>query len=469
MWSSFVSLCENSGEKIAISGPDTSFTYEDLFEIIPRAASWLVDQGVVSTDRVAINLPSLPHALFSLAIYFTGSCSATWVGGEAARRDEIDFVLTFVDDPVIGIPNISLSENWFLDIYKAKPIAEQPKSPASLSRIVYSSGTTGTPKGVAFSFNNLEERVVAAKRNWIKEQPFMSLLDVNTVSGIQTLFAQISLGQTYFLPGTPEENYHALLEGEVKSIKASPMQLRALVEYCSRNSLSLPQLALAQGAGGFTPKKLAERFSAFFSCNFVNLYGSTETGTVSIRHGADSKEQDMGLLVDEAEVQIVGEDGELMSLGTSGKVRMRTVNMASGYVDQDTDPGQLGFSEGWFYPGDIGRLEEGRLFVTGRQADLVNFGGLKYSLSFLDGRLQELPGVNDAAVVDITDSHGQELLALCIAGTTTSSNNVIEHLRTHVATEIRLVVVSLESIPRTRTAKIDRNKLRELAQGSYGR
>lgn len=467
MWKSFVSLCDESPDSVAIASTDASFTYEDLREIIPRLASWLVDNGVESNHRVAINLPTLPHSLFSLSLYFIGACSASWVSLDAARRDEIDYVVTAASERVSGIKNILLPEDWFFEIYKSNHISEYPREPESLARIVYSSGTTGTPKGVGFSFANLEQRVKAAKRNWITYQPFMSLLDVNTVSGMQTLFAQISSGETYFLPVKPEHNYHVLSQWNVKAIKASPMQLRALLEHCSRNGLKLPALSLAQGAGGFTPRKLAERFAKYFSCDFVNLYGSTETGTVSVRHGFESDEQLMGQLVSEAEVEIFDEEGNLLPSGVSGKVRVRTKNMASGYISYDAQATQLGFSEGWFYPGDIGFLQGKELFITGRQEDLVNFGGLKYSLSFLDGQLQELPGVNDAAVVDIVDSYNQELLAICIAGTTTSPEKVVAHLRAHIAAEIRLAVVDMELIPRTRTAKVDRNKLRELAQGLY--
>lgn len=463
VWDQIADQAEKNADSDALVSVEQSFTYGDLLNIVPRLSTWLSNRGVEMGSKVAIDLPPLPHSLVTLALSQIGATSATWISDEVFLRDGLDVLVTGKTVSNKEIIQAHVGEDWAAEISQCTPFSSQNHgaSPEDLVRIVYSSGTTGLPKGVPFSRATLILRVQAARSNWILEQPFMSLLDVTTVSGMQTLFAQLLSGESYIIPGVGSQNVKLLKDRRVRSLKASPAQLRVLLEAGKSAGEQLPDLKFVQGAGSFIPANLAKDLNEHFRAEIVNLYGSTETGTVTIRRGVNDSEQLMGSIVQEAEVEIVSSDGRPLPIGEEGLVRVRTANMSSGYLGQEIPKESVGFISGWFYPGDRGyQDDQGLLYVTGRSNDLVNFGGLKYNLSYLESKILAEPLLVDAAVTEITAADQVAKLGVGFVGQARDELTVRSVLRELVAKEVGIEIHRLDLIPRTRTGKVDRAALR---------
>ena len=462
---SFRSQAESQPSEACFVSNQISLTYAEMLDVVQRASSWLVAKGVLCGQRIAIRTPDEFHSILTLAGLQLGCTTASFVNSEVFERDGFDHLVCF-DDPSFDVPKqIGIQNHWLAELVSISPRQEVAEfdSDESLVRIVYSSGTTGLPKGVPFSVGSLQSRLDAAGRNWMGTQPFMALLGLMTVSGIQTFYSQVFSGKTYFNPGNGVINANLVFNNSVRSIKASPAQLRALLEACRLTSESLKTLELIQAAGSFLPDSLARELQEQFGAEIVNLYGSTETGTVAVRTALGESQNEMGTLVPEATVEIVDESNNLLEAGQTGIVRVKTPNMADNYVSGSNDLG-TGFIDGWFYPGDVGYLtEDATLFVTGRHKDLVNIGGLKFNLSYLDQQVLNDQEITDACVVELTDEAGFSYLGVAaVSNLDDPGTSVLKSLRTVVHSEVKITVHKVAEIPRNQNGKALRLEVQEL-------
>ena len=249
-----------------------------------------------------------------------------------------------------------------------------------LCRIVFSSGTTGTPKGVPFSVDYLTARVDSARRNWIPAVPFMSLLGLDTVTGFQTFMWAMMNGETFFPVGDGQANLDLIRAHRVASIKTSPARLSDLVDAAGAQP-GTTDLTVIEVAGSLLPATVAAKTVEVFGVTPTYLYGSTEVGTVT-RGTVDPAHPNMvGTIVDEIQAEIVDDNGTPLPRGIEGMLRFRKPGMPAGYWNVTVPTGHSGFRDGWFYPGDYGQIDaDNRLWLSGRRDDLINAGGAKFNL-----------------------------------------------------------------------------------------
>lgn len=447
-------------------GPGVRLTYGDLVDNVGKVAGRLRVLGVKPGDVIALALPPQLEAVFVLASFHEAAMCCTlpaaldipakigfdWVFATEARASRIGPGATRV---------VTIDAAWLRatsDVSRVPAAREFGED--DVCRLLFSSGTTGSPKAVAFTVEGADRRAASAAAHWMGLPPLMSLLGLSTASGFLAFYGAMATGQTYFIPGLPAENLALMREFDIASIKASPIQLDALVRAMSPVPTVLPRLKRIQSAGGFLPKGLAERLMKAFGCEVGNLYGSSEVGTVSLRVGAPSEPQDVGLVVEDVELQIVDEDGALVAPGVIGRVRYRRAFQVGGYF-RDPDASIAHFIDGWFYPGDRGSLaDDGRLRIEGRVSEVLNAAGAKVDPIVLETQALEYDGITDAAAFMADSEDCVERIGLAfVSDDEPDVEDLAQYLRHRLGGSAPLVYVRLESIPRNDMGKVQRVEL----------
>ncbi len=451
----------------AIVSSQLSMTRGDLADSVRRVAARLRRSGVRAGQVVAISASPEWEAVLTLAVMHEGAASlhasALVLQGYAPH---IDVLLGDVLDggrrPAVVI---AADAAFITSLGSVNPgIEPMPFADDALCRVVFSSGTTGVPKGVPFSVSMLRRRVASARRHWMPVDPFFSLLGIDTVSGFQTFFWGAMNGAPWIAPGSGEQNLALIERLGVRSIKTSPARLADLLDAVERHGAPA-SIQVVQVAGALLTPTLIRRCESVLGVTPLYLYGSTEGGTVT-RGAADADRPGVvGRPVEEAELRVLGDDGRVVSPGALGRVEYRTPVTAATYWEGDP-AAQSRFHDGWFQPGDRGRLtEEGALEVVGRDDDVVNAGGVKLDLAAIDRELLEIDGVDDAASFLFRDSDG--LPAVGVAFVTRgvlAPDDVVATLRVRFATMTVRACIRVDAVPRTATGKVTRIPLSRLME-----
>ncbi len=216
--------------------------------------------------------------------------------------------------------------------------------------------------------------------------------------------------------------------------------------------------------GAALPQPLRQEALERLATEVVEFYGSNEVGFVSsIRYEGRSG---LGAIWPTARVEIVDEDERAMPAGTPGKIRAQTDAMVEGYVDDPEATARM-FRNGWFYPGDIGRISgDAQLQVIARDDDLLNIGGNKLSPLELEDLILRTVGVEDVGVFTVQEPLGVEELWVVVSGSRESDAELLERVARALSnrgTLGRFHVAKVPSIPRTATGKIQRHVLRQAA------
>jgi long-chain acyl-CoA synthetase len=444
---------------LAVASADFTMTASDFADSVLRFAARLRQLGVAKGSVVAVSTHPAIEAVITLALLHEGAISLS--GTPAVLRaysPNIDLVLA--DAPVQTAARTITVDGEFLASLGAVSIDIVPAQLADsdVCRIVFSSGTTGTPKGVEFTVAALLARTDAARTNWMPADPFMCLLGLDTVSGIQTFYWSVFHGATYFVASTGPRNREVIERYGVRSIKTSPARLADLLDAQPASGLDVVQVA-----GSLLTPALGLRCEAVLGVTPVYLYGSTEVGTVSSGTFDATQPHVVGTLISSVDFELVDAAGQpVTEPDTEGTIRYRSAVMVDHYWLADGDPASA-FRDGWFYPGDVGALSaEEQLRISGRTNDVVNANGAKFNLAELDIWLSELRIFTDAASFSFTTDAGVGVGIAFVAKAHVGQEIVVEQLATRFPNLAVGALIKLDAIPRNQLGKVDRLALQSM-------
>jgi acyl-coenzyme A synthetase/AMP-(fatty) acid ligase len=178
----------------------------------------------------------------------------------------------------------------------------------------------------------------------------------------------------------------------------------------------------------------------------------------------DTEDGFVGHVLPWVEVQVVDEIGEVQPVGREGIFRVKSPEAAL-YISAGGDRQEL-HEDGWFYPGDVGRLgADGTIYVTGRSSEVINRGGSVVAPEAIEDVLRLNPNIADVAVVGITNADGvEEIWAAVVSDRLIDPAAVIAAARPRLNEKVPDHVVQVPSIPRAESAKVRRFQLREILQ-----
>ena len=453
-------------DNLALVSQRLSLNYRQLKGLAQQTARKLSQQGIGPGDVVGVKCQPEVTIVIWLALMQLGATSLHVTSNTIlAISQYLDFVV--VDDSFARIAHknlITLTPNFLESLDATRPLEDIAElDQESLIRVVFSSGTTGKPKGVPFTVQTFLARVDSARRNWIPIQPFMSLLGPETVSGFQSIFAQLFAGETCFVSHDGTKDWELIQRYGIKSIKTSPAKLADLVR--SRPSAEIEvksdsALEVIQVAGSLLSKSLAAHCQETLHVIPTYLYGSTEVGTVSRGEFNPQFPNWVGKISSEIECEIVDEQNKQVDYGIVGLVRIRRNPIPSGYW-KDPQLSNNGFRDGWFYPGDRGRISSSKeLFIEGRTDDLINAGGAKVNLAQIDQTLSDLGKLSDVATFEFMGPLGESLIGLAYTSDKAIRPEEVEQLVKLAAPTLKInAFLRLDSIPRNSLGKVQRDAL----------
>ncbi|HLP23993.1 MAG TPA: class I adenylate-forming enzyme family protein [Microbacteriaceae bacterium] len=463
-------------QRIALASNRTRLSYGEFASIVQRCAQRLRVHGIGPSSIVAVDCEPEIGAVISCALLQLGATSTTIAAQLLpAVAGQLSAIVTDAVDRGHPVQRRIVLESRFFETLDATArlmeIAEL--RPDEVVRVVFSSGTTGVPKGVPFSKTILEARLASARANWMPKLPFLSMLGPETVTGYQTMSAQLLSGETYLVARDATETLARIAEFGVRSIKTSPAKLADLIRARRdhpTDTWSTDSLEVIQIAGSLLSPAIALACENAFGITPTILYGSTEVGTVT--RGAFSADQPkrLGTVIDEVQLEIVDGNDVPVAPDGHGRIRMRRDPMPEGYWLGEPSAG-TGFLAGWFYPGDTGSLSpSGELTLAGRTNEVVNAGGSKVNLAELDLWLSEIDALSDVATFQFLSELDEPLLGLAFVSETAIAAEDLERTIARRVSGVRFhSLIRLTSIPRNALGKVDRNRLTELTtKDSHG-
>jgi long-chain acyl-CoA synthetase len=516
---------------LIFSGKNTTFA--EVNDMADKFATALADMGIKKGDKVAIFMPNLPHypvvffgALKAGAVNVT--CNPIYTEKELAYqlKDSGATTIVVLDHPkfyptalkAINDTNVNnvivckISE--FLPKMKAVLgglLGKIPKSPIPINPehhvfgdlmkkykpnppqftvnleddiglILYTGGTTGTPKGAMLTHKNFVSNVIQITEEMhppVKkgENIYIGGLPWYHSYGLTTcmLAAAYHAASVVCIPdpraGNPPftEILEAIEKYKATYFHAVPTLYGALLNHPDINKYNLSSINACLSGAAPLPLQVANDFEKITGGNVVEGYGLTETSPVATVNPLDGNKKtgSIGLPIPDTILKIIDIDtGEDIKQGETGEIAIFGPQVMKGYWDRPDETANVITNDGFFKTGDIGHMdEEGFFFITDRKKDMIIVGGYKVYPRDVEEVLFKHPSVSGAAAIGIPDDHsGEKVKGFVVlkSGASVSEDELIDFCRKNLAAyKVPKSIEIRSELPMTAIGKVLRRKLRD--------
>ena len=456
-----------------------------------RFAHALRRVGVVPGDRVLVLLPNCPEVLQAYAgilkagavivpvVFLLGPVEVRHILQDSGAKVVVtapDFVDKLGDwaGPVVLVGEGPRGPAW-AEIIAAEPetFTTVDRNDRDLAVILYTSGTTGRPKGVALSHDNLASnaRAAASLSELDRTRWGLMVLPLSHSYGLTVMNAGNILGSRGVLLRwfQPEAVLEAIQRYRVEAVSVVPTMLLYLLHYPDADRFDTSSMRMWGSGAAPLPIEIVEPFEKKFGGRIQEGYGLTEASPVVSAHRLSGvrKLGSVGRPIPGVEVAILDEADRRLETNEVGEVCVRGPNVMLGYYGLPEETAHT-LRNGWLHTGDMGRLDEdGFLFIVERKKDLIIRGGFNIYPREVEEVLYAHPAVAEAAVVGMRDPMlGEDVLAFVTLkpGATLDAEALIAFCQTRLAKyKCPKAVRFLPSLPKTPVGKILRKELRGLA------
>jgi acyl-CoA synthetase (AMP-forming)/AMP-acid ligase II len=449
----------------AVVFPGGMATYGALVGCVEAASQHVLRLGLKKGQIVALEIRHpLLHLVIILALHRCGIASFTLQTSYLIQQANlsVDKLLSDRYQEPGNQSKLTLVSNDWLVAPKDNAAPVSPggfDSPDDVCRLVLSSGTTGAPKVISVTERNLEYRF-ARSAILLERGRYLSMMGFSTLGGYQTLMSALVLGGTICFAGAPEDVLQVIALYHVTHLIAAPFQVRSLLESQAKSGLNLPSLRHVFLAGSRLETSLLAQVRAQLCPNAICAYGSTELGPVAYGPASAMREIEgaTGFVMPGETIEIVGKDGAPLPPGEEGVVRIKTASIRCYFVPTPDDA-EI-FRDGWFYPGDVGKLmPDGLLVITGRVNEIINRGGDKLAPEVIEAVLRLIPEISDAAVFAVPNT--DQIWAAVVATGMLKPEAILAFCQQKLAGMAPDRIFELDRIPRNDMGKIIREEMRE--------
>lgn len=450
-------------------------TYGLLMRAVLAVSRRIEERGLAAGSIVAVDIHNPFHHIATIiALELHGIATAALQTAFNVQQTGLEPAAILSDSAATfdaGIPVVAVGPEWFaVDPLVPVDFDRLAALPGfgdrdALVRVVFSSGTTGIPKATALTSAILERRiahnVLIALGNGLGGFRLATMMGFSTLPGYMMPATVLSSGGMLCVGGSGGEMLHLMRSFRVDVLFAAVAQLNAIL--AALGASVAPPLRLVIALGSKLPLPLRAAALARLCANMMFVYGSTETGMIAQAPAALLGEVDgaAGYRVPWADLQVVDENDKPLPPGSEGVFRVRTDEQAH-YVSGDRNDSAF-FRDGWFYPGDIGRLgADGFVHVTGRSVEVINRGGSIVAPELVERVLALRPEVRDAAAFGVAGAGGmEEIWAAIVTDDAFDEQALIRFCREKLADKAPGTIRRVGAIPRTETGKIRRSALRD--------
>ena len=483
---------------VAIRFEGRSISYGQLNRDANRLASSLRAAGVAAADRVALYLPNVPE--FAVAYYAAQKLGAIPVTINAIlKMEEVRYLLddsgasvVVTMDELTGYVSddcTALRLRIVVDPKGTKPgwsaladllttggdrFESVERGPEDIAALLYSSGTTGFPKGVSLTQHNIHSNIalppLARYSDYRPGDRLATFLPLFHVYGQNYIMnAAILAGATIvlFTRFVPDVVLRAIGEERITHFFAVPtIYINLLAMDLSGYDLS--SLRYEMSAAATMPEEISRRWTERFGRRVFEGYGLTECSPFSCYN--DSVEHrfgSVGRAVDGFELKIFDESDRELPFGEQGEIVIRGDGVMQGYWMRP-DESKASLRGGWLHTGDVGRMDkDGYVYITDRVKDMINVSGFKVWPAEVEQYLYKLPGIQEAAVYGIpAGAQGEKVVVAVVlkAGATLTAEDVIAYCRQHIAAyKVPAQVDIVKELPKSPSGKLLKRVLRQQA------
>jgi long-chain acyl-CoA synthetase len=470
-------------ERVAVKLDDAELTYAQLDGASAHIAGLLSEHGFEPGDRVGIMLPNVPY--FPVCYYGVLRAGGVVVPMNVLlKHREVAFYLRdsgakllfawdgFAQDAQAGAQDAGAEcvlvkpGEFEQQVGSASPISDTAEvDDSDTAVILYTSGTTGTPKGAELTHSNLLKNCRLA----------VDLFDLG--AGAVTLGALPlfhSFGQTCGMNATvagvgtltliprfdPKKALEIIERDHVTVFLGVPTMYNAMLHEPDRENFDTSSLTMCGSGGSAMPVELMRGFEDAFHCKVLEGYGLSETSPVaSFNHpDRERKPGSIGTPVQGVEMKLVDDEGHDVPAGEVGEIVIRGHNVMKGYWNKPQDTAEV-MDGGWFHSGDMAKIDEdGYFFIVDRKKDLIIRGGYNVYPREIEEVLYEHPDVREAAVVGVPDDSLGEEVGAAVAlkdGASTTPDELREFVKGQVAAyKYPRTVWLVDELPKGPTGKI---------------
>lgn len=422
-----------------------------------RASALVVCNGFLGTDQVALLADAAPNGT-----------PESVPGQPVPGLEHLHTLVDIGDSPAPGT-------SWHEFLAAGRGVsdadlaaAEARVTPDTVCDILYTSGTTGLPKGVM----SAHRQTLAVARVWADGA---DLTPADRYAIVNPFFhsfgykagtmAALTAGTTIHpvLTFDPAALMELVQEQRISVLPGAPTIFLTLINHPRRGEFDLSSLRFATAGAASVPENLFEQMRDVLGFEVaIQAYGLTECVVVSqSRKGEDPRHiaETTGPAVPGLEIRIVGPDGDELPTGTDGEICLRGETVMLGYFEDDDATAAAFDADGWFHTGDVGRLDEhGCLKITDRIKDLFIVGGFNVYPAEVENALALHPDVLEAAVVGVDDERmGTVGRAFVVArpGAELDAATLTSHCRERLANfKVPREFVVVPALPRNASGKV---------------
>lgn len=448
-------------------------TYGTLAHMVEAAVVVIETIDLPTGTAVMLDIRNpLQHTALMVALALLGFPSASVGSTFAVEKAGVLPGLLLADRPLTlaGVRQVTIDDRWFAHDF-ARPV-DYPRllalpgfaSPDDVVRYVYSSGTTGYPKCIALTERILELRVFHTLMTTVSGHGTagLNMLGFSTIAGIMAPLLTLPTGMLLCFAGGNAEALAMVRLFNISMLSVAVVQLDGILRLIA-DQPPPPSLRLVAVGGSKIPVRLLNEARARLCTNIVMGYGSTEMGSLTSGTAPviERHEGSAGYIHPWVQLQAVDVDGVEVAPGNDGFLRARSPEMAS-YAADAGDVIEM-FRDGWFYPGDIGRIHaDGLLTITGRATEVINRGGVIVAPELIEEVLRLDPSVRDVAVVGAPVNGIEEIWAAVVSDVPLDVNAIVERAHPKLNEKVPDRILRVDAIPRNENGKVTRNVLRDL-------
>ncbi len=456
---------------------ERTITYGDLTGLVRRTACHLVVRGFGRGDRIGLCLKdTAEHVVALLAVAYMGGVAVPldWRARPAETARYIDAlgltcVLVEPDARLADKRTVVLDAEWNRAVAQTDAGA-QPSFDWACDRddpflISATSGSTGLPKFTLmthlqyyFAAAGMIELMGLAGRH-----RFLCALPLYYSAGRNSCLAHLLRGDCVVLYPSlfnPAEYIEVVNRQRITTAAVVPSMVRLLLTAGGDEPL-LPGLTAMFCSGAPLHAEEKRQAARALTPNFHERYGTAETLAISVLRPEDfaDRADSVGQPHSLTEIEIVDENDRPLPSGAVGRLRIRGPGLGSPLPGQ---AGETNFRNGWYYPGEIARLDEaGYIFLQGRTSDVIMRNGAKIYPAEVEGALTEHPGVIEAAVLGHRDAGNEEdVIAFVVRRGTLAAGELLAHCRVRLTpNKVPRQIHFVDQLPKNTAGKIDKAAL----------
>ncbi|WP_313428400.1 fatty acid--CoA ligase family protein [Siminovitchia terrae] len=477
---------------------DKQTTYEELNVSVNKFASGLAKAGIGRGDHVALLLGNSPHFIISLygimrvgataipinPTYTPSEIAYILKDGDVKAVIALDQMVPYIEKLRTAAPKIEhyiicetgaqLTEGMetFSEVLHSgdSDFIPVPVNSEETAVILYTSGTTGKPKGAMLSHGNLYSNArdirdylkMDSKDTVITTLPMFHVFSLTVVLNAPLISGSALIIVPKF---SPKEIFRVAQKYKATIFAGVPTMYNFLYQYPGSNPGDFSSMRLCISGGASMPVALLKNFEEKFDVVVSEGYGLSEASPVTCFNPLDRprKPGSIGTSIFNVENKVMDEFGNELPIGEVGELAVRGPNVMKGYYNMPEETSET-IREGWLYTGDLARMdEEGYFYIVDRKKDLVIVGGYNVYPREVEEVLYKHPGVLEAAVIGVPDAEQGETVKAIIV----PRDKQVDRAELHQFLAERLAsyklpkfIEFLEELPKNSTGKIMKRDLK---------